>query len=77
MAGKSFIYAGGFCHLHFFGKPASQLKLHEAALLVAVLPNPKKLRADAPTDYVRERQAWIIRQAQRLKRTGQLAQLEI
>ena len=61
---------------HFFGKPASRLQLHEAALLVAVLPNPKTLRADAPTDYVRERQAWIIKQAQRLKRSGQLAQLK-
>ena len=60
---------------HFFGKPASRLQLHEAALLVAVLPNPKTLRADAPTDYVRKRQAWIIKQAQRLKRSGQLARL--
>lgn len=70
------IYGVQAASVHFFGKPASRLQLHEAALLVAVLPNPKTLRVDAPTDYVRERQAWIIKQAQRLKRSGQLAQLK-
>ncbi len=70
------VYGVQAASVHFFGKPASRLQLNEAALLVAVLPNPKELLADAPTDYVRERQAWIIRQAQRLKRSGQLAQLE-
>ncbi len=70
------IYGVQAASVHFFGKPASRLRLDEAALLVAVLPNPKTLRVDAPTDYVRERQAWIIKQAQRLKRSGQLAQIE-
>ena len=70
------VYGVQAASVHFFSKPASRLRLDEAALLVAVLPNPKTLRVDAPTDYVRERQAWIIRQAQRLKRSGQLAQLE-
>lgn len=70
------IYGVQAASVHFFGKPASRLRLDEAALLVAVLPNPKTMRVDAPTDYVRERQAWIIKQAQRLKRSGQLAQLK-
>ena len=70
------VYGVQAASVHFFGKPASRLRLDEAALLVAVLPNPKTLRVDAPTDYVRERQAWIIKQAQRLKRSGQLAQLK-
>lgn len=70
------VYGVQAASVHFFSKPASRLRLDEAALLVAVLPNPKTLRVDAPTDYVRERQAWIIKQAQRLKRSGQLAQLK-
>jgi len=47
---------------HFFGKPARQLSRQEAALLAAVLPNPKRFRVDAPSGYVRQRQAWILGQ---------------
>jgi len=46
----------------FFGKPASRLSRHEAALLAAVLPNPLRLRVDAPSSYVRSRQRWILGQ---------------
>jgi monofunctional biosynthetic peptidoglycan transglycosylase len=46
----------------FFGKPAKRLSRQEAALLAAVLPNPKRFRADAPSGYVRQRQAWILQQ---------------
>lgn len=46
----------------FFGKPASRLDRQEAALLAAVLPNPRRLRADAPSAYVRARQRWILAQ---------------
>lgn len=50
----------------YFNKPASRLTLSEAALLAAVLPNPIKFKADAPTGYVRSRQAWIMRQMRQL-----------
>jgi monofunctional biosynthetic peptidoglycan transglycosylase len=50
----------------FFGKPAKRLSTHEAALLAAVLPNPHKYRANAPSDYVRGRQAWILGQMRQL-----------
>jgi len=50
----------------FFGKPAVTLTPGEAAVLAAVLPNPVRLRVDAPSDYVRERAAWIQRQARQL-----------
>jgi len=50
----------------FFGKPSSALLADEAALLAAVLPNPKRLRADKPSIYVRERQRWIVEQMQQL-----------
>jgi monofunctional biosynthetic peptidoglycan transglycosylase len=51
---------------HFFGKPARSLSAMDAALLAAVLPNPRRFRVDAPTAYVRGRQAWIHRQMQQL-----------
>ncbi len=38
-----------------FGKPASDLTLREAALLTAVLPNPRRMSAARPSEYVRER----------------------
>jgi monofunctional biosynthetic peptidoglycan transglycosylase len=50
----------------YFRKPASKLTMSEAALLAAVLPNPIRFRADAPSGYVRSRQAWILRQMRQL-----------
>ncbi|ASG42592.1 monofunctional biosynthetic peptidoglycan transglycosylase [Citrobacter freundii] len=50
----------------YFHKPASRLSLPEAALLAAVLPNPLRFKANAPSGYVRSRQAWIMRQMRQL-----------
>lgn len=50
----------------FFHKPAARLSATDAALLAAVLPNPKKMRVDAPSRYVRSRQLWILNQMRRL-----------
>lgn len=50
----------------YFGKPASRLTQSEAALLAAVLPNPLRYHAAAPSGYVRSRQAWIMRQMRQL-----------
>ena len=47
-------------------KPASRLSLSEAALLAAVLPNPLRFKANAPSGYVRSRRAWIMRQMRQL-----------
>ncbi|MTD37901.1 monofunctional biosynthetic peptidoglycan transglycosylase [Erwinia sp. CPCC 100877] len=55
---------------HFFNKPASRLTLSEAALLAAVLPNPIRYRADAPSRYVLARQQWIMRQMRQLGGEG-------
>ncbi|ELT9606814.1 TPA: monofunctional biosynthetic peptidoglycan transglycosylase [Raoultella planticola] len=54
----------------YFHKPASKLTASEAALLAAVLPNPIRFRADAPSGYVRSRQAWILRQMRQLGGDG-------
>jgi monofunctional biosynthetic peptidoglycan transglycosylase len=50
----------------YFGKPARQLSPSEAALLAAVLPSPHKYRVNAPSEYVRGRQAWILNQMRQL-----------
>lgn len=50
----------------YFHEPASRLSLSEAALLAAVLPNPLRFKANAPSGYVRSRQAWIMRQMRQL-----------
>jgi len=60
----------------FFGKDAAQLRPAEAALLAAVLPSPKRYRADAPGPYLRKRQAWIQRQMAALGGTAYLAKLK-
>lgn len=57
----------------YFHKPASRLTMSEAALLAAVLPNPLRFRADAPSGYVRSRQAWIMRQMGQLGGEGFMA----
>lgn len=52
----------------YFGKSSASLTSDEAALLAAVLPNPHRFRVDRPSDYVLERQAWILEHLQRLRR---------
>jgi monofunctional biosynthetic peptidoglycan transglycosylase len=46
----------------FFRKPAASLTQYEAATLAAVLPNPRRMRADRPSPYVAERRDWIMSQ---------------
>lgn len=58
----------------YFHKPASKLTMSEAALLAAVLPNPIRFKADAPSGYVRSRQAWILRQMRQLGGESFMAQ---
>lgn len=50
----------------YFGKPAKRLSASEAALLAAVLPNPHKYHPNAPSDYIRGRQEWILGQMRQL-----------
>lgn len=49
-----------------FGTSAAALGPHEAALLAAVLPNPRARRITAPSPQVAERVGWIEDQARRL-----------
>jgi monofunctional glycosyltransferase len=54
----------------YFGHHASALTTPEAALLAAVLPNPRRLKAAAPSVYVRGRQAFIVSQMHLLELRG-------
>ena len=58
----------------YFHKPASRLTAAEAALLAAVLPNPNRFKANAPSGYVHQRQQWIVRQMRQLGGESFLAQ---
>lgn len=59
----------------FFRKPAAKLTAAEAALLAAVLPNPKRFHASRPSNYVKRRQRYIRDQMDGLGREhlGELA----
>lgn len=46
----------------FFGRSAANLNMRQAATLAAVLPSPRRLRADRPSEYVRHRTWQITRQ---------------
>jgi monofunctional biosynthetic peptidoglycan transglycosylase len=55
-----------------FRKKPSELTKWDAALLAAVLPNPKVLRAASPSAYVLERRRWIAAQMRQLNGTDYL-----
>jgi len=59
----------------FFKKPASGLTRAEAALLAAVLPNPKRFHAARPSGYVQRRRDFIEDQMRMLgkEHLGELA----
>ena len=69
------IYGVGAASQHYFRKHPTELTDAEAALLVAVLPNPSQFNVAAPSTYVRNRQEWIVGQMQRLRRTDWLLNL--
>jgi len=45
-----------------FNQPAEKINRSQAALLAAVLPNPRQYSAKNPGPYVRTRQTWILGQ---------------
>ncbi len=51
----------------YFKKPAAKLSKREAALIAAVLPNPRRWSPARPTAYISGRQAWILRQMNNLE----------
>jgi monofunctional biosynthetic peptidoglycan transglycosylase len=55
------IYGVEMASQKFFRKPASDLTRHEAALIAAVLPNPRRWTPANPTSYIQRRQQNILR----------------
>ena len=60
------IYGAEAAAQRFFHKAASRLTRADAAVLAAVLPNPQRYSAAAPSHYVQQRREWILGQMQAL-----------
>jgi monofunctional biosynthetic peptidoglycan transglycosylase len=60
----------------FFRTPASRLTRSDAATLAAVLPNPERLSAAAPSHYVLARRDWILSQMQVLGGSEMLGEID-
>jgi monofunctional biosynthetic peptidoglycan transglycosylase len=60
----------------FWRKPAARLNRYEAATLAAVLPNPLRLRANAPSPYVQLRRDQILAQMRGLGGATYLDELD-
>jgi monofunctional biosynthetic peptidoglycan transglycosylase len=57
----------------YFGRPAATLTAEQAALVAAVLPNPRRLHAARPSAYLIGRRNHILQQMERLGGTAYLA----
>jgi monofunctional biosynthetic peptidoglycan transglycosylase len=53
----------------YYNKPASKLNRNQAAMIAAVLPNPRRWNPTKPTSYILGRQSWILRQMNNLAPT--------
>jgi len=60
------IYGAEAAAERYFHKSASRLTRADAAVLAAVLPNPERYSAAAPSHYVQQRREWILGQMQAL-----------
>jgi monofunctional biosynthetic peptidoglycan transglycosylase len=54
------VYGVEAASAYYFGKPASQLSREEAARLAAIIPNPRRFRADEDSRYVLRRSNLIL-----------------
>lgn len=56
------IYGAEAAAQEYFGKSAARLNPDEAALIAAILPNPRRFSAKNPSAYTRGRQQFVLRQ---------------
>lgn len=56
------IYGVEAASRNYFGVSARKVTRSQAALMAAVLPNPRRWSPERPTPYLERRQAWILRQ---------------
>ena len=69
-------YGAEAAALRYFHKPASRLTRSDAAVLAAVLPNPARYSAAAPSRYVEQRRDWILNQMQALGGAEMLGEID-
>jgi monofunctional glycosyltransferase len=69
------VYGVEAASLKYFGTSAMMLDASQAALLAAVLPNPKIYSITEPSNYVINRRDWILRQMRQLGGPDYLADL--
>ncbi len=53
-----------------FNRDAKAVSRSQAALMAVVLPNPVRYKIASPTNYIRNRQAWVVRQMRNLGGTS-------
>jgi len=70
------IYGAEAAAQRYFHKPASGLTRGDAAVLAAVLPNPQRYSAAAPSRYVQQRRDWILGQMQGLGGPEMLGEID-
>jgi monofunctional biosynthetic peptidoglycan transglycosylase len=66
------IYGAQAASQAYFKKDARYLTAKEAALIAAILPNPRKWNPSKPSGYVNKRKNWILRQMSHLRGSVQL-----
>ena len=47
---------------HWFGTSAKRLNINQSAAIAAILPNPRRYKAQPATSYISARKQWIIKQ---------------
>jgi monofunctional glycosyltransferase len=70
------VYGVGAAARRYFHTEAAQLTPAQGARLAAVLPNPKRLHVDRPSDYVERREAEILEQVQELGGASYLREVD-
>jgi len=70
------IYGAEAAAQRLFHKPASRLTRSDAALLAAVLPNPKTYHANRPSAFIERRRAWILQQMRDLGGAEMLSEID-
>jgi monofunctional biosynthetic peptidoglycan transglycosylase len=70
------IYGAEAAAQQFFHTSAAKLTRSDSALLAAVLPNPERLIAAAPSTYVEQRRDWILGQMQLLGGAEMLGEID-
>lgn len=58
------VYGAQAAAQYWFHKDAENLTAYESAAIAAVLPSPRRYRANPASSYIQQRKNWIVRQMQ-------------